>query len=810
MKRILFIITLCFAAHAAIWAEGISIKAIVWDNTNDEPMSFASVSVMQNDKLVKGTLTTLDGEFQFTNLQTGQYVVKFSMVGYLPVERYINLTGNIADVDLGRIALSENAQITREVEVVAQASQMRFDIDKKVFSVDQNLAAAGGSATDALENIPSVDVDVEGNISMRNNSNVEIWVNGKPAGLDDENRGQILEQMSAGDIDAIELITNPSAKYNPEGSAGIINLVMKKDRKAGFYGSVNAGLDYRTGAPYSGQTTGASINFNSGRWDGYASLGFRNILSGGKSESRRKYFDEYGVITDSLNQTSEQLNRMLGLNARVGFNYRINDRNTIGVSGFVMGGNRNGDRDIDYHTMTSEYLRHNTSTNNRLSGNATIDHTVRFDSAGTAELRTALIYSNSSSDNESQYLQEVLWGDAQELTQLQTGTQDNQNIELKSDFSKNWGKYGRLEAGLNIRYRSNTNLADGSDNGVVNPFLHDKFSYDEQIYALYANYGVKINHLSIQAGLRGEYIVTDNSSVVSGGGRQEYVQPFPSVFIAYSLPQNNELQFNYSRRINRPRGRQLNAFRDLSDSTLITYGNPDLAPEFASALELNHIKMWKISTLSTSLYYRYTDNVIQRVRFLDEELRLMNSTYMNVTRSQSAGLEMVYKISPIKWLDLTASGNLYYYSLMGNNFQTLEGQMINIPANENLSWSARLMANVMFTKTFSGQITGNYRSAQAVSQGTNRQMYTVDLGLRKTFLDRRLSLSLSVRDVLNSRRQISETEAPDFYQYEKNQPFSPTFRLSVSWNFGKADRKQRDNSNRERGDNDAFDEFEDF
>ena len=324
-----------------LFAAEVTGKVI--DNGTKQAIDFANVSLMQGDKLITGMVTDEKGEFSM-DVADGKYTLVVSFMGYTEQKKEIVVAGKALNV--GRIALREDTKVLQDVEVVGQGSSMRFELDKKVFTVDQNIASAGASVTDILENIPSVDVDQEGNISLRNSEDVEIWINGKPAGLTAENRAQVLQQMPAGTIERIELITNPSAKFSPEGSAGIINLVMKKDRKAGFYGSVQAGIDYALAKPWTtppGANAGLNINFNAGPVDGYFNVGYRYHSSNGGSITDRYNLSGMGsekldssLIQSHLTQEGLQTHGGGGMFGRAGLNFRLAEGHTLGVSGFGM------------------------------------------------------------------------------------------------------------------------------------------------------------------------------------------------------------------------------------------------------------------------------------------------------------------------------------------------------------------------------------------------------------------------------------------------------------------------------------------
>ena len=297
IKKLWNILLLLLVANIAFGAE---VSGRVLDYGTKKAIDFANVSVEkpsvsgQPSELITGTITDAEGKFVL-NLKDGNYTLVVSFMGYTEQRKEITVSGKALNV--GRIQLKEDSRMLNEVEVVGQGTSMRFELDKKVFTVDQNISSAGASVTDVLENIPSVDVDQEGTISLRNSEDVEIWINGKPAGLNSENRGQVLKQMPAGTIEKIELITNPSAKYSPEGTSGIINLVMKKDRAAGYYGSIQAGLDYSLAAPWTtppGVNASFNINFNAGPVDGYFNVGYRYHTSNGGSKTDRYNLDGEG------------------------------------------------------------------------------------------------------------------------------------------------------------------------------------------------------------------------------------------------------------------------------------------------------------------------------------------------------------------------------------------------------------------------------------------------------------------------------------------------------------------------------------
>jgi outer membrane receptor protein involved in Fe transport len=805
MKKIFFSILFFFLLPAFIFAQRVNIEGIIFDQSKNIPLEFVSVMLLKPDSTIyNGANTDQNGNFVILDVESGSYTVRATYLGYQSLSKKITIKGGNQLVKLGTLYMKEDNNVLDELVVVAQGPQVKFEIDKKVFSVDQNIAAAGGSTLDVLQNIPSVDVDTDGNVSLRNNSNVEIWINGKPAGLSDDNRGQILEQMPAGTVESVEIISNPSAKYSSEGSAGIINLVMKKDREAGYFGSVNMGLSYPLHSKL-GEIVGANVNFNTGKWDGYFNVSMRNMFNTSENFSDRDYLDENGTISRSLHQEGKSENNMLGLMSRLGLNYQLNDKNLLGVSGYYMNGKRDNESQTSYLEQNStdilyDYLRKNNTNGRQNNGNAMFNHIYKYDKK--TELNTTLAYSFSKMNGEANYLNLGNNVPSNLKDQLQSSNSKNQTVELKSDFSKTITQLSKIETGINARIQnrdsySETENFDGTSFQII-PSLTDDYLYKEQVYAVYGTYGTKLKELSIHAGLRGEYTIVDNEGYGIKNPTKKYFELFPTAFLSYSLPKKNEVQLNYTRRINRPRGRQLNAFRDVSNPSNISYGNADLDPEFTNSLELNHLKSWDKLSVSSSLYYKYTTDVIQRVQFLDYA-GIMNTTYMNVSKSQSAGLELVGKSPVTKFLNLTGTLNVFYYELFPSDFSTpLAPETVHIDGSSSFSWNFRLLANMMFSKTFSGQFTGNYISPRTVSQGSNEQQYSFDLGLKKTCMNKKLSLSFTVRDIFNTRKDISDTETTDFTQHSESWRYAPNFRLTAVYNFGNNNNKK---SNGKKGKN---------
>lgn len=837
-KRLNILFTLLVFAITTYAAE---VTGKVVDLGTKQPIDFANVGAMQGDNLVTGAVTDESGAFVL-ELKDGNYTLVVSFMGYIDQRKEIVVADK--PLNVGRISLREDAKMLQDVEVVGQGSSMRFELDRKVFTVDQNIASAGASVTDVLENIPSVDVDQEGNIALRGNDDVEIWINGKPAGLNSENRAQVLKQMPAGTIEKIELITNPSAKYSPEGTSGIINLVMKKDRQAGYYGSVQAGIEYALAEPWNvppGANVGFNINFNAGPVDGYFNVGYRYHISNGGSKTDRYNLSGMGsqeldssLIMSHLVQDGKQTHRGGGIFMRGGLNFRLSEHSTLGVSGFGMVSDpkvfKMQNTNHRTYLLTDalgntlrDYTRDQTGQGSHPGGNATLDYTFKLDEH---QLYVSGTYNHFGFNMFTDYLQAE---NSDTTYQDQNSSSLEQGIEIKADYEWKPTPQSRLEAGYDYtrnwsNSESNAHNKDAAGNAIdeLFPYYAD-FHGRTQNHALYITYGNRFwDKLSIQVGLRGEYYMRHLESFYKDGtgaihdsyeafpNKKDtaYFQLYPSAYIGYDFGNGHELQLNYTRRVRRPWGHQINPRMDFSDSTNISYGNVDLLPSYSNNLELNYLKTWERHTLSAGIFWKYAEGAVQNIKYMDGDV--MKNTYLNVSTRQELGVEVVAKNRLFgELLQLTTSANFYWNNIAAVH-ETVIHQGTAIPVNlagQNIfAGSVRVNAQFLFTKNFSGQLTGAYRSPRVVAQGTTSHSYSLDVGLRYTLLNKQLALALNVRDLLDSRARRNITWGDGFWQFSENRWHSRTISFTVTYNFGT---QQRRRFGRPDGDFDGGDDFDD-
>ena len=812
MNRIATLI-LMLCAVVGMQAQGV-VRGRIIDKQTEEAMQFVNVklSASGTGKMVRGAMSDVKGHFAMSDVPDGQYVLEVSFVGYKTVRRQVTLSPQKRTINFTAIYLAEDTKTLKEVQVTGQRSQMKLEVDRKTFTVDEMLAATGGSVSDLLENIPSVEVTTDGEISLRGNSSVEVWINGKASGLTSDNRAEILQQIPAESIERIEVIDNPSAKFSPEGTAGIINIILKRDHRAGYYGSLQTGANIRGGWNVSG-----NINYSSKWVDAYANLGYRRRKGEGGNESDQRYRDNEAAPFSSYQQSKgDNNNNGGGLFARAGLTFHLSDADDLSLSGMTMHGNRSNDNLTTYEYGTYDDLglqvpdrnlrRQTWGDGDNHMYNGELSYTHKFNDKGTHKLDASVSFNRWKSDGSNEYLNDT----TTLATQLKSYSYqyrpmniNNRNWEAKLEYENQMTENFKLEAGYNGRFaHENTpqqsyeyaaqgeavRLAIDDPRLQEDPFFYNRFIYDMDVHALYATANMKFGRLGVMAGLRGEYWKVDTRSIDYYQNQEpfekDYFQLFPSLFLNYELTETSQLQLNYTRRLRRPWGGQLNSFKNTRDASMIEFGNPLLTPEYTNAFSLNYLKTWTAHTLSISTYYRPTTDVMQRIRYQGEYdgHATMFMTNFNVAKSQSAGAELILKDKLFRILDLTTTVNAYYYKLDGFS-TTIEGQQVSGEGNENFAWDARVLASVILPYSITVQATGNYRSRSVITQGHRKANGSLDLGLRKSFLNKTFSLAVNWRDVFNTRHFENYTEGPTFWRHQKNWR-KPNLNVQLTWNFG--------------------------
>lgn len=800
MKRFNLLFSLLMAASFV--SGQTTLQGIVVDASSHSPISFVSVSVKgSHSGFFDGSTTDANGRYSVANLPTDTFVVTLSANDYIEYSKTIVGYADESIVNLD-FELTAKATALGEVSVEAAKSQMRFELDKKIFDVAASAISAGSSASDILQNIPSVEVSADGAISLRGSESVEIWLNGRPAGLTAENRSQILEQFPAESIDRIEIITNPSSKYSPEGTAGIINIVLRQGRKAGYYGSLQASLNNKLGYNIS-----ANINYSSDKLDLFASVGY-----GRRVRNSTHVIDRSSLAGDSVigNLKSKQLTygNEHSLFTRIGGVYHLSATDDVSLSAFGMFGRQGDSTSVVQHSDIGKRFgsrRLTYENSNRNGGNITLGYRHLF--SDKADIDVSADYNQWGADGTTDFNElRSYYIDPDDIADSVSSIYERQKIGLvnktisfKADYTNKFSDLHRIEAGAsgysNIEKAPSDIFSGTSPNNMTrNILLSNEYSYIRSVAAVYFNYAGKWRNFNYQAGLRGEYTHTSMIATDYALTEKHYYDLFPSLFINYNWTKNNQLQLNYTRRISRPNGWQLNPFKNISDSKNIRFGNPNLDPEYSNSFELNYIKTLGKHSVSVSGYFRNTDNVIQRISYLYSDI--MYNTSDNITSSVSSGTEIVLKNSIAKFLNITTTVNIYYYHLNGFDYLVpATGYHLVGQSQSNVSWNVRMMAQAVLPAGFTLQLNGGYNAPRVVSQGKTDADFSIDFGLRKSLGN--FIFMLNAKDIFDSRQRIVTTTADNFTQRSVMRRGKREITLSVTYSFG----NMKQNNNKRRTNN---------
>lgn len=751
-----------------------------------EPIPFASVALFgQNDSLPKGGTASNDKGLFEIKVKPGKY---FLQVSFLSFETKIipNITVDKTDINLKSIVLSESATALKEVTVEAEKSQMVLKLDKRVFNVGSDLSNRGQNAMDILENVPSVEVDVEGNVSLRNSQNVRILIDGKPSSMVGMSSNEALRLLQGDMIERVEVITNPSARYDAEGEVGIINIVLKKEKKKGINGTVEArlGYPYRAGASF-------NLNYRKNKANFFVGYGLTYQERPGRGNTYHIFYEP--DTTFSYRSEREHSRNGLNHNVRLGGSYDFNKYNSVSLSTNYSYGSGTNNAKLTYKDYTQENdlyqvsIRDEIEDQNRQSAGAGFNYTRLFkrpDVKWTVDASSFFTFSfEDAAINQSSSLASVAETNQQAVT-----NEDEINHQFSTDYEMPLGKNGKFELGAKANFREITNdyRVDDIVNGIHTPIasLYNTMVYTENIYAAYLMAGNKTKKLSYQAGLRYEYSdVTTDFQRTNELNKRSYGNLFPSANLSYEFKKNTFLQASYSKRISRPRHWFLFPFYNLSDNRNIARGNPNLDPVFTDAFELGYMKKWDKSSVLVSPYYRYSTGTIERILLADSNG--INYRFpINLGFRNSFGLEISGNKELAKWWNVNASFNFYR--------ETTEGSYGNQDYSaETNAWNVRAVSKWKVKKKFSTQLTARYASPRNTVQGKRNAIYSFDIAAALDVLKGNGTFTLGVRDVLNSRMRSSITNGPDFYDEAEFQWMSRYTHLTFSYRINQKKRPSR-------------------
>ncbi|HMQ61261.1 MAG TPA: TonB-dependent receptor [Flavilitoribacter sp.] len=778
-----------------LFAFSVSAQALtgtVADTQTGNPLAYATVSLFSwpDSALVDGTITDENGQFTLT-AKPGNYYAKMEFLAYEPefLEKF-ELKEGVKTMDLGEIRLRPEAAMLNEVVVQAEKSTMQMALDKRIFNVGKDLANAGGNAADILSNIPSVSVDVEGNVSLRGSGNVRILIDGKPSGLVSFKGSAGLQQLQGNLIERVEIITNPSARYEAEGVGGIINIILKKERTQGL----NGAFDLIAGNP---TNFGGAVNLNyrKQKLNFFVNYGvtYRDIPGEG-STYQAAYRNDTAFI---YNQFSDRSQTGFYNSIRGGLDYYFNPKNilTAAYTRRISKGKRNSRLEYQDALFTAANISGiNVRTQDETEIEPNSEYSVNFkrlfEREGhelTAEVRYLDNWEDSDQDFSEQYfLANYSPSGIPDLLQHSYNFETEKQLLFQLDYVKPFGKDGKFETGLRSNFRDMTNdyLVEELNDGVWQklPGLENNFFYDENIHGAYAILGNKIRKFSYQFGLRAE--ITDVRTRLEQTNEvnpRNYANLFPSVHFTYDLPADNAVQISYSRRIRRPRYNDLSPFVTYFDDRNYFSGNPDLEPEFTNSFELGHIKYMENAALSSSLYYRHTTGKIERIRRVDDEGNAATRPE-NLSTEDAFGLEITASWSPFKWWKTDGNFNFFRAVTDGGNlgagFQS-----------DTYSWFTRLTSRFTFWKNTDLQARCNYEARMQTPQGYRKPLWYLDLAASKDFLKDNATITVNVSDLFNTQRFRSVTEGDNFYTYSDFQRRPTQVNLTLSYRLHQQKKK---------------------
>lgn len=735
------------------------ITGKVIDQPSNKVMPYANISVfrVKDSTLVDGTITDDKGFFKITKLHPGFYKVKIDYIGY---ERYtilVKVTPQNPNINLGNILLKPAITTLNEVEVTGERNVMEFKLDKKVINVDKDIATSGANATDILRNTPSIQVDMDGNVSLRGSTNVNILVDGKPSTLSAGDKAAILEQIPASTIERIEIITNPSAKYDPEGMAGIINIVTKHEKREGINGLIS--LNYGTFQKYSGSV---NINKRMNKTNVFFNYDYRNDLRKGYRNHDRYFYVNDSLISHTLINSDNQ-HKIYSHNFKTGFDYFINPTNNITFSTTYRLANRTVNnysinKVIQQSNYNSYYKRTETSKEPSQSIDVNLGYRKRFQEP-IREFSTDIYFSSLWEDETEDFSQTNFFPIHFSPNQRSTNKNHFINTTIQSDYVHPINETTRLDAGIKAMNRITDNnynfyqydtISDAFQN---NQSMSNHFVYSDYVYAAYIILSKEWKKFSTQIGIRPEQTFQHGEQKTTNSVfNRNYFSLFPSTHISYNLPNQNKFQISYSRRINRPFPQSLNPFVDKSDPLTYRSGNPNLKPEFINSYELGHIKDWKKISLTSQLFYKTTNNVVSRYRKVDTT-GIVTIYPINMNKAESYGIEFIVSSQPIKILRMSGTFSYFNTKVTGSDGENDLTNSIN-------SYDAKFNVQLMLPKEFSLQINGMFNGPSVMAQATREAFYTIDAGLRKNFWNRKAYLTVRMSDIFNTMRFKVKTDDP--------------------------------------------------
>ena len=805
-------------------SEPIKITGTVLDKDNGQPLEYATLVLhsLQDPEKVTGGITDLNGKFE-VQTAPGSYNVSIEFISYksyeLPNQNFTKST------DLGTVELAIDVAQLEGVEVVGEKTTVEVRLDKKIYNIGKDLTTSGATISDALNNVPSVNVDVEGAISLRGNENVRILINGKPSALAGFGSTDALRQLPADAIEKVEVITSPSARYDAEGTAGILNIILKKEKTLGFNGSVNAYIGYP-------ESSGITVNSNlrTDKFNIFNTTGYRYRDAPGNAFFDNTYtsgiFDR--VIEDRI---YNRLDR--SFNTNLGAEYFISDNSSLSGSVFFRFSKdddttENTNQRFDDNQLANTTFREELENEDDNSYQISLNYVNNFDDDGH-KLTGDFQYSNSDEIKNST-IEERQTIPADELIALEDIFENEIENEylIQADYVRPMGD-AQFEAGYRGTFEQEItdyqldSLNQASNQFVVNENLTNKFTYDQNVHALYTQYGNKFNKFSFLLGLRLEstqlkgkldsefdtnQLEEELGVDVSINFDKKYLGLFPTLNLIYELDEEGRqsVSLGYNRRINRPGGRWVNPFPSRSSRTNVFQGNPDLDPAFSNTFDIGYLKRWEKLTLTSSVYYQRETGSFERVQeptgeVTTDSIQIIRSIPINLSTENRLGAEAGILYNPKKWLRLNSSFNIFKFSK--------EGVFNGVDyGTDNTSWFARFSSKVSLPAKVEWQTNAFYRGPSRNSQTETQGLFGINLAFSKDILKDNGTLSFNVNDLLNSFKRQSFTQTEFFTSRSQFQFRQRSYTFSFRYRFNQPKGRERGRGRGGDGDGDNEEESE--
>lgn len=781
-------------------SKNLIIKGKIVESGSHSPMEYANVAIYSatDSTIAGGVMTASNGTFEIKKLQAGKYFLRANFIGFEKTTvSDIELNPANQTKDLGQIELTAATEQIGEVAVIAEKARVEFKIDRRVVNVSQDINATGGSAVEVLENTPSVQTDFDGNITLRGSSSFTVLIDGKPSVL---KGSDALRQIPATSIENIEIITNPSAKYDPDGVSGIINVVMKKNIKDSFSGLINltTGLNDK----YRGDM---NFNYRTGKWNFLLGADFTDMHNLGSREMTQELYSADTITTRETSGDGDMIRK--GKSLKGGFDYTINNQTSFGMTGTF--GNRSfGNTNIGLQTEynnkgTSPIYTFQDNSANRggdfWSSDLNFQH--KFDNKG--HQLQALFYISGGNGDDTEYQTRFLtnseWQkiDANSIYNRSTESSTENEYRAKLDYTLPLNKKDKFEAGYQARIEKENelfNFEESTDNilWVVNDQYSSSFDYTQSIHSIYSTFSHEGEGFSYQLGLRGEYTGRKIESIkVPDAYKLNMFDFFPSLHFSQKLKNNFELQASYSRRLNRPRANDLEPFTSFMDQYNVRTGNPDLKPEYTGSYDLTILKRLNKSFVSLEGYYRNTTNLMTRIQTLGTD-GIMIHSMANVNDDYSLGAEMMANIEVKPGFRIIATGTLYNYWLKGE----INGQNVD---QSSTNFDSRLNLDLKLAKNTRLQLTGIYRGATASAQGTRDAMMFANIALKQDFLKNKLTATLQMQDIFGTMKFQGTSYGEGFRNEFKFQREPRVIQLTLSYKLNNFKAKSAREENQGQG-----------